>query len=104
MAAVAAPKDAGQELPSGEGVGIMPDMAQANGTKAKRTATNARSTKIAAKKSDEIARYERLIEENETRLAAKTNAKGEPLSGAQTATLREVIEKQRARLDELTGE
>ncbi len=81
----------------------MPDMAQANGTKAKRPASNTRSIKTSAKRSDEIARYERLIEANEARLADKTNVKGEPLSVAQTTTLQEVIKKQRARLDELTG-
>lgn len=78
-------------------------MTNTNGTKTKTTKSRKQGSKAAAKRDEEILHYKRLLEDNESRLTAKTNAKGEPLTPTQISTLQEVIAKQRARLDELMG-
>lgn len=77
-------------------------MAKTNGTKAAKKPKA--PTKRSIKRGEEIVHYKRLLEENENRLAEKINAQGAPLSPTQLVTLGEVIEKQKAKLAELTGE
>ena len=79
-------------------------MATRKSTKTKTTKTPKAASKASIKRNEEILHYRRALDENESRLATKTNAKGEPLSPTQVTTLQEVIGKQHARLDELVGE
>ena len=78
-------------------------MKSPNGTKTKSTKTPAKTSKAAAKRSEDIQRYKRLLEDNEARLMSKTNAKGEQLTADQIATLQDIVQKQRDKLSELTG-
>lgn len=82
----------------------MPGMAQnTNGTKASKKQPAKGQSRAAVKRGEEIQRYNRHLQENEARLVSKTNVRGEALTSEQVSTLREVIEKQRARLGELMG-
>jgi flagellar biosynthesis chaperone FliJ len=78
-------------------------MKRPNGAKTKSTKTTAKTSKAAAKRSEDIMRYKRLLEDNEARLMSKTNAKGEQLTPDQIATLQDIVQKQRDKLSELTG-